>query len=79
MDTDEYPQWQFQGGKKFKWMAYDRDSNERLEEVFGEGGLQTSLGIDDWQYEIDLVSFTQLSLVTNTRRGVRRLMGPSAA
>jgi hypothetical protein len=80
MDTDEHPQWQFQGEKKFKWTPYDRDSNERLEDVFGERVLQTvSLGIGDWQYEIELVSFTQLSLQTNMQRGVRRLMGPSAA
>ena len=80
MEEDEYPQWQFRGGKSRKWTAYNRDSNELLEVAFGEIGLgMVTLSIDDWMYQVDLAGLTQLSLETGMIREVRRLTGPPAA
>ena len=77
METDEYPQWQYQGGKKHKWTAYDRDSNDKLEHAYTTREALATLSIDDWEYIVDLTSMSQLSTEANRTRFVRRLTGPA--
>jgi hypothetical protein len=81
MDGEEYPRWEFHGGKvkKLKWMAYYREPCEMLEAAFQLHYKTVTLTIDDWQYEIDLVNMKQRSVETDTCRDVRRLTGPPAA
>ena len=80
MGDDEFPRWEFRGGKekKLKWQAYYREPCELLEAAFELGVGQVALTIDDWKYEVDLVNMTQRSLRTSAIRTVRRLTGPPA-
>ena len=80
MGDDEFPRWEFRGGKekKLKWQAYYREPCELLEAAFELGIGQVVLTIDDWKYEVDLVNMTQRSLTTEAIRTVRRLTGPPA-
>ena len=80
MGDDEFPRWEFLGGKekKHKWQAYYREPCELLEAAFELGVGQVALTIDDWKYEVDLVNMTQKSLETSAIRTVRRLTGPPA-
>ena len=81
MEEEEYPRWEFRGGKakKLKWMAYYREPTEQLEEAFRSGCQTLILKIDEWQYEIDLANLRQRSIETSTCREVRRLTGPPTA
>ncbi len=81
MDEEEYPRWEFRGGKakKLKWMAYYREPCEMLEAAFELRYKTLTLTIDDWHYEIDLVNLKQRSVQTGTCRDVRRLTGPPTA
>ena len=80
MGDDEFPRWEFRGGKekKLKWQSYYREPCELLEAAFELGVGQVALTIDDWKYEVDLVNMTQRSLTTAAIRTVRRLTGPPA-
>ena len=76
METDEFPQWQYQGGKKMKWTAYDRDSNGKLENAYTTGESMVTLSIEDWEYIVDLGAMSQWSGEAHRTRLVRRLTGP---
>ena len=81
MDENEFPQWEYLGGKgkKLTWRAYCRDPCELLEAAFELGLGKVALTIDDeWDYEVDLVNMKQRSLATEAIRAVRRLTGPPA-
>ena len=81
LGEEEYPRWEFQGGKpkKFKWSVYSREQCELLEAAFALQQGTLTLTIDGWVYEIDLLSMQQRSVNTGMLRGVRRLTGPAAA
>jgi hypothetical protein len=81
MGDDEFPRWEFRGGKgkKLKWMAFYREPCEMLEAAFELRAKKLTLTIDDWQYEVDLVNATQRSVATGTLRAIRRLTGPPAS
>jgi hypothetical protein len=76
METDEFPQWQYQGGKKNKWTAYDRDSNGKLENAYTTGESSVTLSVEDWEYIVDLRVMSQWSGEAHRTRLVRRLTGP---
>ena len=74
MDVDEFPQWQFMGGKKKnKWSPYDHGTNEHLEGAYQAGAIMVDLDIDDWTYTVDLHALTQTNTENGTIRRVRRL------
>ena len=83
MADDEYPRWEFRGGKgkNLSWRAYYREPCELLEAAFELRLGQVALTIDDWKYDINLVNMTQTSLTseTFTVRQIRRLTGPPAS
>ena len=81
MEEEEYPRWEFRGGKakKLKWMAYYREPCEMLEAAFDLRYKTLTLKIDEWQYELDLVNLPQRSVETGPCRDVRRLTGPPTA
>ena len=74
MDDDEFPQWQYMGGKKKnKWSPYDHRTNEHLEGAYQAGAIMVELEIDDWEYTINLRDLTQTNTENGTIRRVRRL------
>ena len=74
MDVDEFPQWQYQGGKKKnKWSPYDHGANEHLEGAYNAGATMVELVIDDWNYTVNLHELTQTNSENGTIRRVRRL------
>ena len=74
MDDDEYPQWQYMGGKKKnKWACYDNSSNAELESAYQEGASRVEIEIDHWIYTVDLRALTQTNNENRTVRRVRRL------
>jgi hypothetical protein len=74
MDVDEFPQWQYQGGKrKNKWSPYDHGANEHLEGAYKAGATMVELVIDDWNYTVNLREMTQTNSENGTIRRVRRL------
>jgi len=55
MDDDEFPQWQYMGGKrKNKWATYDPACNEHLEGAYQAGAIVVELTSDDWKYTVKL-------------------------
>jgi len=74
--AEEYPKWQFQGGKKMRWTDYDADSSAALEMAYSSGRDQCDLEIDNWIYRISFADMRQLSEETGKERGVRRLTEP---
>ena len=81
MGEEEYPRWEFQGGKpkKLKWSVYSREQCDLLEAAFALQQGTLTLTIDGWVYEIDLLSMQQRSVNTGMLRGVRRLTGPAVS
>jgi hypothetical protein len=74
MDVDEFPQWQYQGGKrKNKWSPYEHGVNKHLEGAYKAGAIMVELVIDDWNYTVDLHEMTQTNSENGTIRRVRRL------
>ena len=74
MDDDEFPQWQYMGGKKKnKWSPYDHRTNEHLEGAYQAGAIMVELEIDDWEYTINLRDLTQTNTENGTIRRIRRL------
>jgi hypothetical protein len=74
MDVDEFPQWQYMGGKKKnKWSPYDHGTNEHLEGAYQAGAIMVELVIDDWKYTVNLHDLTQTNTENGTIRRVRRL------
>ena len=74
MDDDEFPQWQYMGGKrKNKWATYDPACNEHLEGAYQAGAIVVELTSDDWKYTVNLRDWTQTNCANGTVRGVRRL------
>ena len=74
MDVDEFPQWQYQGGKrKNKWSPYEHSASQHLEGAYKLGAIMVELVIDDWKYTVDLREMTQTNSENGTIRRVRRL------
>jgi hypothetical protein len=74
MDVDEFPQWQYQGGKrKNKWSPYEHSANQHLEGAYQAGAIMVELVIDDWNYTVDLRDMTQTNSENGTIRRVRRV------
>ena len=74
MDDDEFPQWQYMGGKKKnKWATYDSACNETLEGAYQAGAIVVELTNDHWKYTVNLRDWTQTNCANGTVRGVRRL------
>jgi len=74
MDDDEFPQWQYMGGKKKnKWAPYDHATNEHLEGAYHAGAVMVELKIDEWEYTVNLRDLTQTNTENATIRRVRRL------
>ena len=74
MDVDEFPQWQYQGGKrKNKWSPYEHSANQHLEGAYKAGATMVELVIDDWNYTVNLREMTQTNSENGTIRRVRRL------
>jgi hypothetical protein len=74
MDDDEFPQWQYMGGKKKnKWAPYDHATNEHLEGAYQAGAVMVELTIDEWEYTVNLRDLTQTNSENGTIRRVRRL------
>ena len=74
MDVDEFPQWQYQGGKrKNKWSPYEHSANQHLEGTYKAGAIMVELVNDDWNYTVDLRDMTQTNSENGTIRRVRRL------
>jgi len=71
--AEEYPKWQFHGGKKMRWTDYDADSSAALEMAYSAGRDQCDLEIDEWVYSINFANMRQWSEETGKTRGVRRL------
>ena len=73
-DVDEFPQWQYQGGKrKNKWSPYEQGANQHLEGAYKAGAIRVELVLDDWNYTVDLHEMTQTNSVNGTMRRIRRL------
>ena len=74
MDDNEFPQWQYMGGKKKnKWARYDHYTNGELESAYQAGASGGEIEIDDWMYTVDLRALTQTNTQNGTIRRVRRL------
>ena len=74
MDVDEFPQWQYQGGKrKNKWSPYEHSASQHLEGAYKLGAIMVELVIDDWKYTVDLREMTQTNSENGTIRRMRRL------
>lgn len=75
--SSERPRWQYQGGKKMKWVDYDDVSAFKLEVAYVEQEAQCVFWIGEWEYcvKLDQLPFVQVSLCTGAERGVRRI-GP---
>ena len=74
MDVDEFPQWQYQGGKRQnKWSPYEHSANQHLEGAYKLGAIMVELVIDDWKYTVDLREMTQTNSENGTIRRVRRV------
>ena len=74
MDDDEFPQWQYMGGKKKnRWARYDHYTNGELESAYQAGASGVEIEIDDWMYTVDLRALTQTNTENGTIRRVRRL------
>ena len=69
---DEYPKWQFQGGKKMRWTDYDADSSAALEMAYSSGRDQCDVEIQEWIYTINFEHMTQFSEETGKTRGEPR-------
>lgn len=80
MDDDEFPQWQYMGGKKKnRWARYDHYTNGELESAYQAGASGVEIEIDDWMYTVDLRALTQTNTENGTIRRVRRVEQPERA